>query len=481
VTAIAGFHVAADAGDQTGHSSSGGTTGVTASGGSDSTSTGGSDSTSTGSSEGRLRGFRLEMGTPQDFCAGSGPPLQFVPAGSATPVTCTAGLTRRLFSYGICSCSDVVLNGATFALDSFDSRNGPYNVTLAGAAALGANGTLIPPTDQATLSGSVIVGGRAPLSISGGSFVVGGDLKTNGPIEARGSGIDFRRDVWADADIRSFGNIPASVGRDVYQTRGHTGANALQVGGRVQTRDFVVEPPCSCDAADLLDIRGIVAQARASNDDAAIGLDPNAPWLDVPTAAASNLPCGRFYLASGAASTGTAFFRAWGRTALFIDGDVDFTGTFVMDTDGEGELDVFIAGDLLLHQTSLILGNLSRPGATRFYVAGQLTVDVVPIIAAQIYAPRATLVVSPSAPLFGSLFASRVELKNGWPLHFDRAVLDVGEDCAGSRPDACDGCGQCPSGLACVAGACRACASDGDCCSPMACAGGICQLSVGTP
>src|SRR4051812_272367 len=114
----------------------------------------------------------------------------------------------------MCSCGDIALKGDSFKMDSFDSRQGPYDRATAGGAALAPRGRRTPPANDAMFRGSVFIGGGAALSITGQSFVVAGDLKTNAAIQADGPGVFFRRDVWTDADVQSRSNAAAVVGRD---------------------------------------------------------------------------------------------------------------------------------------------------------------------------------------------------------------------------------------------------------------------------
>src|SRR6185312_1444346 len=102
------------------------------------------------------------------------------------------------------------------------------------------------------------------------------------------------------------------------------------VGASAVTRD----EPCRCGAGETLDIPGVVAQGRANNDNASIGLAPGA--FDVVVGAASiELPCGRFHLNS---ILGAGAFRLGvsGRTALFVDGSIDVAGAFDIDLGPQG-------------------------------------------------------------------------------------------------------------------------------------------------
>jgi hypothetical protein len=120
------------------------------------------------------------------------------------------------------------------------------------------------------------------------------------------------------------------------------------------------------------------------------------------------------------------------------------------------------------------------------YVAGAdaLTLTDANPVSAQLYAPHTPLVIdSTSAALFGSIVAARLETRNVYVMHYDRAIIDAGEDCSAPEPTPATllhtaSCQPCPSGLAAVDGHCGACTRDADCCEPLVCANGSCQPLV---
>jgi hypothetical protein len=394
-----------------------------------------------------------------------------------------------LFSYALCSCGDVqMLSGGYFSTDSFDSRMGAITAaTTQGGAPVGINGLFINHTVAPTpIRGSVIIAGEGSLQVDG-ALEVGGDLKTNATLELANSMFSFARDLWANADIH--GTSAVKVPRDVYQTPGRTGAQTLSVGGRVQTRDFSVSSPCACGADAELDVAAVVAKARANNDNAELEMSSSelSASLRAGTVPAS-LTCGRFVL-DEVSIPGNTLAKLVGRTALFVDGDLTLDGAFATDLAPGAELDVFVSGNLLIGSASqdttgsglggaANVGMPGRPAAVRLYIAGSGTIYIHDAItyAAQLYAPHALVKMSSvvTTTTYGSILAGNFENQAFSFLHYDRAILDAGEDCAGAPPPACVSSKQCPAGLACVAGVCGACASDGDCSEPMACTNGSC-------
>jgi hypothetical protein len=417
------------------------------------------------------------------FCAEHGPALQSVTkpsAGEAAPV-CTAGIGRRLFSYALCTCGDMTLSSLA-TIDSFDSRQGPYKTSETGSA-IGCNGSL---QDQAgfpsTIAGTVIVAGSMfqPAAFVG----FGGDVKVNASIDLPTVGVGFDRDLWVNGDIR--GGPGASVGRDVHQSPGYTGADMLlSLKGRVYREPVSVNPPCPCEKESLLDIRGLVAAAQANNDNAALLVPPaalGAMTMSMDAGASqTGFTCGRFAAPSLVINSDITSELS-GRAALFVDGDLTLNADFGAGLPEGAELDVFVTGDLRFSGPGR-LGNQARPSALRLYLGGSnpLTITAANPIAAQIYAPHTPVLVDSSlAALFGSIFAAQLETRGILGMHYDRAIIDAGEGCTSPRPTPAAlvraaSCQPCPNGLAAVSGECGACARDADCCEPLVCANGACQ------
>jgi hypothetical protein len=179
-----------------------------------------------------------------------------------------------------------------------------------------------------------------------------------------------------------------------------------------------------------------------------------------------------------------------GRLALFIAGDLTLQGDFASDLTPEAELDVFVSGDLIV-PSSVQIGMPARPSAVRLFIAGSAPIELNDRVklAAQIYAPHVPVrarnpAVAPgfySIEAYGSILAASFDLPTFFTQHYDRAVADLGERCDGALPPPCDSCDQCPSGLACIDGACAACHTDADCCEPFGCMDGKCRPLIYTP
>lgn len=301
------------------------------------------------------------------------------------------------------------------------------------AASVGINGDL---TTAGTMDihGSLIVAGESPLPITSGHYHVDGNFKTNADLSATGADISFGRDLWVNGAITAIGLV--SVDGDVYQSPGHEGADGLSVGGDLFSQDFSIPEPCACAEADLLDIDAIVAEGLARSHNAEAGVD--ADDLTQVGSGPLVLECGRFAFPGGSI-VGNTTIEVAGRTALFIDGDLEITGNFGVDLGAEGELDVFVTGNLIL-TGSAVVGSVERPAALRFYVGGEQDVSITGamIFAANLYAPRATLIVSGAEHVYGSYFVGDFAAVGVQVMHYDSAVLEDGEDCDDPPPD--DGC-----------------------------------------
>ena len=76
------------------------------------------------------------------------------------------------------------------------------------------------------------------------------------------------------------------------------------------------------------------------------------------------------------------------------------------------------------------------------------------------------------------IMAGSIQAENKVRVHYDRAVLSVGENCPGNPPgEDCDSCLDCGN-QACIDGQCGACRTDDDCCPPLVCVAGRC-LTLG--
>jgi hypothetical protein len=421
----------------------------------------------------------IESGSRDTFCLGHGPAVRIFPNTNTSTPVCMPGIARRLFTYALCSCTDVTLDdGSTFGVSAFDSRDGPPKSPTANAGpcggAMGINGTLNGAATFLAIYGSTIVAGGGVLKLPDTSAFAG-DLKANATLEVTGLLSRVGRDLWLDSDIAESTSLV--VARDVYLTPGHVDHRSSTGGPNALTRNFVVSPPCACGKDVQLDIAGIVTRARAENDNEPLNLPSGvlSGMLSMGSAPAV-LQCGRFALTTLSIPTNT-LTAIRGRLALFVDGDLRLDGHFATDFGSTAELDVFVSGNLVVSEPSQV-GSKARPSALRFYVGGSgpITISDKTQYAAQLYAPNApVLLVGPlSIGFYGSIFARSFEVQSLSYMYFDQSIVDASDDCSAPLPAQCERCSQCPAGLACMNGSCGACKTDADCCTPLACQSGKC-------
>jgi hypothetical protein len=140
------------------------------------------------------------------------------------------------------------------------------------------------------------------------------------------------------------------------------------------------------------------------------------------------------------------------------------------------------------------MGSPSYPALTRLYLGSPagLAISNAGIIAANFYVPAGQVSASGPLEMYGAVFASDFTASNSVDIHYDRAVLSVGEECGlpppgvpvprpgqPGSPGECQSCRDCGN-QACVAPAgggakqCGACQTAADCCAPLTCYQGSC-------
>ena len=414
----------------------------------------------------RQKPWNIEPGSRDQFCAGKGNVLRS--ASDCVPIE------RQLFAYGICTCGDVKLKGDAFTLDAFDSSQAS-SAPGQGGVPMGVNGTLQASAKNIQLGGSLIVTGSDALSISSNTFSVRGDLESNAPLAVSTQGVRIGRDAYLAADVRGPGTESIGVTGTAYTKPGVMGTDALR--GRTQQAEFALSPPCNCD--ELLDIPGIVAAAQAFADNDAANFPRDSLKNRVETSAIL-VPCGRMVLSELSIPVGTVALTITGRTALFIEGDVNIVGTFAIYMPPGAELDLFIAGDLKLQGSGSFGTDAQRPSALRIYVGGQVSVVPNFTLFAALYAPQSAISgLMPES--WGSVFAASFTTEVDSKFHYDRSIVNTTVSCQ-NNSQVCSACDECANGLACIAGSCSACTRDSDCCAPFVCASGRCdQLMTPAP
>lgn len=342
------------------------------------------------------------------YCRGTGPPV-------LVDGTCTGRLAEVAFDHAACACGDLSI--ADLTTDGFDSRTAPW--------APGGTGGDVGGNAGFDFGGGANVGGA--LTIAGGveagtRLDVLGDLDVGGTLGRPSSaiGVGGAARIGGDVDVASLHvagtlTMPASAAR-------HGDISPVPIAGAV-----LVPAPCRCDAVA---VSAIVDEHRAANDDAAIGLAPDA-LADVHGDATLDLPCGRFYLTRIQASGGGRItLRATGRTALFVVEDVTVDGVLDVEVAEGAELDLFLAGNVNLSGNAL-LGDPARPRALRIYAGagGSINLSAGSRLAGNLYAPAADLASSAPLEVFGSLLVNHLALGAGITVHRDRAIASAGADC----------------------------------------------------
>jgi hypothetical protein len=403
-----------------------------------------------------------EDGGSDDYCETGGP---FVEVGDEEEVveTCAGEVAERVFTNAICSCTDINIAGY-LETRSFDSHDDPSVRESGAPVSVNVTYTTGGYTD---VGGTFTVAGERSVNFAG--YVnAGGDLRFRGDLSAVGY-LEVDRDAWLLGDVTVPGYV--RIGRDLHQAPGRRLMAVVSVGGERVTESFTIDLPCRCGAGDVIDVGALVDAARRDNDNARIGLDPAVLNNVMGIGIELELDCGRFYL-ERIGGIGGITLRITGHTAIFVGGDVDAVGALDVELGPEGELDLFIAGNLVTIGAGSF-GSTDRPAMSRVYVGGEG--DVVLVGAAEfvgnVYAPRSRITAIGAAFVYGSLFGHLIEMPGALMVRYDRHILDVGEDCGEEDdPDTCDRCdNECPGNRACVDNVCIDCRTDADCCEPLVC------------
>jgi hypothetical protein len=443
----------------------------------------------------------LPLGPPPAKCVGGGPPL-ILPTGGGT--TC-AGNLGSVFTYALCSRTDIGPLSQPVTTDAFDSTLGPYVPNMKGGS-VGANGT-ISDTALLAIGGDLRVGGATGMAMKGDIAIrqrlydeanlgitkllsVNEDAYVGGPITAGGGGSGT---ITGTLTTPSCAGVPAAL------------ASAACVSAPV-----VVDPPCGT-ALDVIPVRQIVAyfEDPAHNDNATIGLVDTA--LANPAGSVRlDLPCGYYHLTSIGGSMPVTIV-AHGHTGLFISGAVNSSKPFYLDLDPGATLDVFI-GAVMVSAQAINVGSPAYPRLSRVYIgspsckgngscgtAADCCSGVCTAGSCQgtggglanslklsggstflnglFYAGLGEIRISNPLEMYGSLISNYYEASGPTIIHYDNAATQIGNECP--PPTTCESCFDC-NGQACNAKLCGACASDADCCQPLRCVnpgpGGTCKL-----
>lgn len=387
---------------------------------------------------------------------------------------CTGQVAANTFLTALRTCNDTRLAGYLHTR-AFDSGNGPYKEGVDdGGGAVGINHSYFVSAGYSDVGGSFAIAGDDSLSMAG--FVQArGDLKLAGSATVPGY-TKVARDAWFGGTFTDLG--PVTIEGDLHHEKA-VNAIPLSVGGTRTQEPVSFDRPCNCDPASMLDVPAIVAQGKASNDNASIGLDP-ARLSNVVGSEELTLSCGRYYLQK-IGGVGSIVVNVTARAVLFVDGDLVATGNLQFKLSPGAQIDVFIRDNLLITGNASF-GDKDHPAGTRLYVGG--TGDVVltgaGAFVGNVYAPRSKVTAVGFANVYGSVFANDFVVPGYARFVYDRSITDAGEDCdlPGPGPGTCDKCGSCPLPQACVDGACGPCEQDSDCCGLQVCKDGKCLILV---
>jgi hypothetical protein len=370
------------------------------------------------------------------FCSGSG--------GIVLPGTtdCTGDLAKKLFRFGVCSCSGLTVNGSV-KTRSFDSTT---SQTLATGGSLGINGAV-------SMNGNVDIGGS---------------LFTPETATLGGVGMQIAEELHTGKGATANGSLV--VGGDYYGSVAPSGSITVKGKSHVPA---TVAPPCDC--TQQVPIAAYVKAFESDNDDAAAGLTPSSFGPGTGDQDVT-LACGRYYL-TDVQPNGTVTLRLKGRTAIFVAGDFVVNGGLSFVFELNAELDLFVTGSLTV-DGSTVLGNVDAPARARIYVAGpNVTANGESRLAANVYAPNAAVGLNGPHVTRGALYAKGVDFNGNFDLEYDEAVLKV-QGCQ-APAGSCATCGDCSGATpACNGGKCGACKSNADCCAPLQCASNGTCVSV---
>jgi hypothetical protein len=405
------------------------------------------------------------------FCSGSGPIVVVGDSDGGTVTSqCTGQIAEEIFKSALCTCQDVNLQGY-LRTRGFSSASAGADAGANGAP-VGINGNYVIPALAVNagftdVGGSFAVAGSDSLAFAG-DFTVNGDFHAASSLALAGY-TPIAGSAWIGGDVTNAGY--ATVGGNLYITGNDV--LPLTVTGTRTKQTVSVAPPCDCNA--LLDVGALVDAAQVTNDNASIGLSPDA-LHDVIGVADVTLPCGKYFL-NDISGIGQIVIRVGGRVALFIEGSITAAADLEVQLSPSAEIDVFIKGTLVLAGKGSF-GSTSRPAATRIYVGGS---DDVVLVGASgfvgnLYAPYARVTSVGYAKVWGSIFANDFQVPGYADISYDRAITQAGQGCSAPPPTSCSQCGTCTGGLACVGGTCGACTSDSDCCGQDVCESGACQV-----
>jgi hypothetical protein len=400
-----------------------------------------------------------------DLCGGKGP-IVTIPGTTTTVAydTCTGRIAETRFVNALCTCKNASITGY-LRTRAFDSKKG---MTEEAGGSVGINHTYLNSAGFTDVGGSFSIAGNDSLSLAG-YLKTGGDFRSQGAAKVLGY-TKVGRNMWLGNGFTDLG--PVNVDGDLHAS-GTIVALPLIVGGKQYQESVKVPLPCPCEPKDMLDIAGMVAQAKVKNDNAIAGLIPSM-FNTIIGYANTTLPCGRFYI-EGIGGIGNVIINVTGRAALFVDGSINNMGNLEFRLSPNAEIDIFIRDNLAITGRATF-GQKDRPSASRVYIGGDGDVMLVGDgeFVGNLYAPQSLVQAVGYGAFLGSLFARDFICPGFADFSYDKAIKTAGDSCNIPTPPTCTQCGTCTDGTACVGGKCTTCRTDADCCSQQICVDGKC-------
>lgn len=327
---------------------------------------------------------------------------------TAIAVSCPDSPADDLFDSAICICED------------FDQVGQLLVGTNTGdPAVVGVNG-LVNFVNQAEIRGDLhAFGGYDTVTAT----TIDGDLTTAGDATMVAA-LSVAGDLEAGGDLSSVGFL--TVGGEL-RVAGQTDILGPSDIGGVGAYGTTPDQPCNCDPSTFFDVAGAVADAAASNDNAAINIGTKLSQVGVNRL---DLGSGSYYF-DEFATVGDTQILIDGAVAIHIEGDLQAVGNEVfLLTDGS-TLDLFVSGSV---QTvgNAELGDPGDPAAFRLYIGGADSVSVGvgrTRFNGAIYAPEATLAYVGDTEIRGAVFARELAGVGRMTLGYAAPEDGDGQDC----------------------------------------------------
>lgn len=296
-------------------------------------------------------------------------------------VSCPSTPAPKVFTNALCLCGDyAAVGGGAWVHGGASGINGAMDVV-----------------GHHEFGGDVVAWG----GVSGvGELAVAGSLSTTGRVEGVGQ-VTIEKDLVAGSGVANVGAL--TVKGTLYTPSPEDTVGDATIGARAPYVPLT-EQPCACGEAAVLDVAAAIADAKAHNDNAAVGLTLHESVGEH----ALTLGSGSYFFDSVSAVGGHTV-TIDGAVALYVAGDFSTVGTTHLSLTEGSTLDLYVDGDLSMVGDSSF-GVAAKPGAVRVYVAGERSISLVGSqeVIGSLYAPASDLDLVGDTKFSGALFARNV-------------------------------------------------------------------------